>query len=146
MGGTCKQGPIHVTGENLHPTGIYNKDLHPTWIYNRDLHPTQIYNRDIHPQRIYNRPHQLRTYTPTSEKQAQMSTTTTTTTSSHSQWAIWLHHHQCDSSFRQCPTINDIVYSIQQCVLLYTTSGTHRKDFRAISVQENCGDYFLSGN
>ena len=53
MGGTCKQGPIHMTGENLHPTGIYNKDLHPTWIYNRDLHP----------QWIYNKPHQLTGHT-----------------------------------------------------------------------------------
>ena len=42
MGGTCKQGPIHVSGELIR---IYNKDLHPTWIYNRDLHPTQIYNK-----------------------------------------------------------------------------------------------------
>ena len=54
MGGTCKQGPIHMTGENLHPKQIYNKDLHPTWIYNRDLHP----------QRIYNKPHQLTRHTP----------------------------------------------------------------------------------
>ena len=25
MGGTCKQGPIHMTDENLHPTGIYKQ-------------------------------------------------------------------------------------------------------------------------
>ena len=32
MGGTCKQGPIHVSVELIR---IYNKDLHPTRIYNK---------------------------------------------------------------------------------------------------------------
>ena len=54
LGGTCEQGPNHVSGEFPH---IYNKDLHPTWIYNRDLHPTQIYNRDLHPKQIYKTHH-----------------------------------------------------------------------------------------
>ena len=35
IGGTCEQGPNHVSGEL---PWIY-KDLHPTWIY-KDLHPT----------------------------------------------------------------------------------------------------------
>ena len=30
LGGTCEQGPNHVSGELPQ---IYNKDLHPTWIY-----------------------------------------------------------------------------------------------------------------
>ena len=51
MGGTCKQGPNHVSGELIR---IYNKDLHPTRIYNKDLHPAQIYNK----------PHQLTGHTP----------------------------------------------------------------------------------
>ena len=72
MGGTYKQGPIHVTGENLHPTLIYNKDLHPTWIYNRDLHP----------QRIYNKPHQLTGHTPPPTT----SNALTPRASSHFQW------------------------------------------------------------
>ena len=52
LGGTCKQGPNHVSGEliqiykDLHPTQIY-KNLHPTQIY-KDLHPTWIY-KDLHP-------------------------------------------------------------------------------------------------
>ena len=50
MGGTCKQGPNHVSGELIR---IY-KDLHHTRIYNRDLHLTQIYNK----------PHQLTGHTP----------------------------------------------------------------------------------
>ena len=47
MGGTCKQGPNHVTGElptkpSKRKFGSAYKDLHPTQIY-KDLHPTWIY-------------------------------------------------------------------------------------------------------
>ena len=53
LGGTCKQGPNHVSGELPQ---IY-KDLHPTQIYNRDLHSTRICNRDLHPTWIYKTHH-----------------------------------------------------------------------------------------
>ena len=50
MGGTCKQGPIHVSGEL-------------PWIYNRDLHPTPQIYKDLHPRWIYKTP-QLTGHTP----------------------------------------------------------------------------------
>ena len=43
LGGTCKQGPNHGSGE----LPRISKDLHPTWIC-KDLHPTQIC-KDLHP-------------------------------------------------------------------------------------------------
>ena len=69
MGGTCKQGPNHVSGElpqickDLHPTWIC-KDLHPTQIC-KDQHPTQICKdlhptwicKDLHPKQIYKTRH-----------------------------------------------------------------------------------------
>ena len=60
MGGTCKQGPIHVTGENLHSTWIYTLygstrvyTLHGSTripILHRSTRPTS--SQDIHPNNI----------------------------------------------------------------------------------------------
>ena len=121
LGGTCKQGPNHVSGENLYTY----RDLQQGSIPYMDLWqgstPSTVST---------NKPYQLTGHTPPhlrnrlrcQQQQAMLKPRA----SSHPQWAIRLHN-QCDSSFGQCPAINNIVYSIQcVCYCIWPQEPTRR--------------------